>query len=88
MLRMLRCAVVLGLLLGWTALAEAGPGSLEAGYRARREALMKKIGSGIVLVLGAEKNASYSQFRQTNRFYYLTGIDEPAAALRAGQPHT
>jgi len=78
---MLRCAVVLGLLLGWPALVEAGPESLDAGYRARREALMKEVGSGIILVLGAEKNASYSQFRQTNRFYYLTGIDEPAAAL-------
>ena len=55
-----------------------------ADYRARRVALSQKLNGGVaVLFAGTEAegpNAIYG-FRQDNNFYYLTGWDEPGAAL-------
>ncbi len=55
-----------------------------ADYRARRVALSQKTNGGaIVLFAGTEaegQNAT-NGFRQDNYFYYLTGWDEPGAAL-------
>src|SRR5882724_3719722 len=53
-----------------------------ADYRARREALAKKIGNGIAVVFaGTEVEASATGFRQSDNFYYLTGWSEPGAAV-------
>jgi Xaa-Pro aminopeptidase len=63
-------------------------------YRARREALAKKIGTGVAVVFaGTEVEASATGFRQTDNFYYLTGWSEPGAAVlvaaaREGRPYT
>jgi Xaa-Pro aminopeptidase len=65
-----------------------------ADYRARREALARKIGSGIAVVFaGTEVEAAATGFRQTDNFYYLTGWKEPGAAVlvasaREGRPYT
>jgi Xaa-Pro aminopeptidase len=48
-------------------------------YRARREALREKLGGGVALLYGAE--ASEGEFRQDPFFLYLTGVEEPGAAL-------
>jgi Xaa-Pro aminopeptidase len=51
-------------------------------YRARREALARKIGNGVAVVFaGTEVEASATGFRQTDNFYYLTGWSEPGAAV-------
>jgi len=55
-----------------------------ADYRARREALAKKLDGGVALILAAVEadgpNAIYG-FRQSDNFYYLTGVTEPGAAV-------
>jgi Xaa-Pro aminopeptidase len=53
-----------------------------AAYRARREALAKKTDGGAVVIFAPlERDDEVYGFRQENNFYYLTGYDEPAAAL-------
>jgi Xaa-Pro aminopeptidase len=42
---------------------------------------MKAAPDGIHVILGAMKQPGYSQFRQSNRFFYLTGLEEPSAAI-------
>ena len=55
-----------------------------ADYRARRVALSRKTNGGVVVLFAAVEaegpNALYG-FRQDNNFYYLTGLNEPGAAL-------
>jgi Xaa-Pro aminopeptidase len=55
-----------------------------ADYRVRREKLAAKLDGGVALVLaGVEAegpNAIYG-FRQSDNFYYLTGLTEPGAAV-------
>ena len=54
-----------------------------ADYRARREALAKKVPGVIVLFSAIESdgpNDLYG-FRQEDNFYYLSGITEPGIAL-------
>jgi len=59
-----------------------------ADYRARREALAKKIGNGVAVVFaGTEVEASATGFRQTDNFYYLTGWSEPGAAVLVAPAH-
>jgi Xaa-Pro aminopeptidase len=48
-------------------------------FGARREALMKKIGGGIAVLQGAPETRAYVAFRQSNDFYYLTGVEVPGA---------
>jgi Xaa-Pro aminopeptidase len=50
-------------------------------FAARREALMKKIEGGIAVLEGAPETRAYTQFRQENDFYYLTGVEVPGAYL-------
>jgi len=51
-------------------------------YHARREALAKKLNGGIALLFAAnEPPLEYQQYRQDEDFYYLTGWNEPGAAL-------
>ncbi len=58
-----------------------GPDPSAQEYRERREKLMKLAGAGVILVVGAEKQPDLAPFRQSNRFHYLSGIDEPGAAM-------
>ncbi len=55
-----------------------------ADYRARRVALSRKTNGGVVVLFAAVEaegpNDLYG-FRQDNNFYYLTGLNEPGAAL-------
>ena len=53
-------------------------------YGQRREALAAAHPDGLILLLGYGENESQSarsSFRQENNFYYLTGWNEPGAAL-------
>jgi Xaa-Pro aminopeptidase len=51
-------------------------------YHARREALAKKLHGGIAILFAAnEPPLEYQEYRQDEDFYYLTGWNEPGAAL-------
>lgn len=51
-------------------------------YHARREALARKTEGGVVVLFApVERSDEVYGFRQEDNFYYLTGYDEPAAAL-------
>jgi Xaa-Pro aminopeptidase len=53
-----------------------------ADYRARREALAKKLDGGIAILFApVERDSEVYGFRQADNFYYLTGNSEPAGAL-------
>jgi Xaa-Pro aminopeptidase len=51
-------------------------------FRARREKVLDGIGSNALAVLqGAPSPMGYTRFRQTNSFYYLSGVETPHAYL-------
>ena len=50
-------------------------------FAARRAALLQKIGDGVVVMQGATETSPYEKFRQSNQFYYLTGVETPRAIL-------
>src|SRR5271163_5364201 len=51
-------------------------------YHALREALAKKLNGGIAILFAANEPAlEYQDYRQDEDFYYLTGWNEPGAAL-------
>ena len=53
-----------------------------ATYQARREALARQMHGGVALLFGNyEPSIEYQDFRQDEDFYYLTGWNEPGAAL-------
>ena len=72
--------VLYSLLLAASSLAiERQP---NADYRARREALAKKTPDGVTVIFaGEEAPGAADGFRQNNNFYYLTGWNEPGAAV-------
>src|SRR6516164_4283521 len=55
-----------------------------ADYRGRRRALAQKTDGGVAILFANTEaegpNATYG-FRQDNNFYYLTGWNEPGAAV-------
>src|SRR5262249_46059084 len=51
------------------------------GFAARRTKVLQKIGDGVAGLQGATETASYEKFRQSNQFYYLTGVPAPRAIL-------
>ncbi len=64
-------------------------------YQARRDALAHELHGGVALLFGNyEPSMEYQDYRQDEDFYYLTGWNEPGAALvvadavpaRAGKP--
>src|ERR1019366_10211396 len=67
-----------------------------ASYHARRVALAGKLHGGVaVLFAGEEPLLDFMPYRQDEDFYYLTGWNEPGAALmivadapKAAQPRT
>lgn len=51
-------------------------------FKQRRQALMKKVKTGIVVIRGnARKGAGLNGFSQSENFYYLTGVVQRNAAL-------
>ena len=76
---------------GWAAaacvLAMAGEARAQrfeyppAEFTARREALIKAAGQGLVLMFGANMPLPGVRFRQDNDFFYLTGNEDPGAVL-------
>ncbi|MDZ4700024.1 MAG: Xaa-Pro peptidase family protein [Rhodothermales bacterium] len=51
-------------------------------FNARREAIYDAIGpDAIALLQGAPSPRGYTRFRQTNEFYYLTGVEAPHALV-------
>jgi len=50
-------------------------------FRARRGAIYDAIGKDFALLQGAPSPAGYTRFRQSNDFYYLSGIESPHAYL-------
>jgi Xaa-Pro aminopeptidase len=50
-------------------------------FAARRARLLQKIGDGVVVMQGAAETSAYEKFRQSNQFYYLTGVETPRAIL-------
>jgi Xaa-Pro aminopeptidase len=68
------------MVVGATFAFDRQPGS---DYRARREALARKVGGVLVLFAATENdgpNDLYG-FRQDDNFFYLSGLSEPGAAL-------
>jgi len=58
-----------------------------ADYHARRVALAGKLNGGIAVLFAAdEPSAEYLEYRQDEDFYYLTGWNEPGAALLVQAP--
>jgi Xaa-Pro aminopeptidase len=50
-------------------------------FAARRATVLEKIGDGVAVMEGYTETASYEKFRQSNQFYYLTGVETPRAIL-------
>jgi Aminopeptidase P, N-terminal domain len=51
------------------------------GFAARRAKVMQQIGDAVVVMQGATETSSYEKFRQSNQFFYLTGVEVPRAIL-------
>jgi Xaa-Pro aminopeptidase len=84
--------LLLGLLSTPLLALERQPNSI---YQARREALAHELHGGVAVLFGNyEPQLEYQDYRQDEDFYYLTGWNEPGAALivadatpaRAGKP--
>jgi Xaa-Pro aminopeptidase len=50
-------------------------------YATRRAAVMDKIGSGIAILQGTTERPGEQPLRQSNQFFYVTGVVEPRAIL-------
>ncbi len=76
-------AVVLSLLLmTWSLVGQAMDSVPKAEYRQRRVALAEKLNGGVAVLFAAEEPVlDFMPYRQDSDFYYLTGWNEPGAAL-------
>jgi len=90
-------AAVVGLLLAASSAAPSLEKEPAADYHARRTALANELHGGVAILFAAEEPVlDFDPYRQDSDFYYLTGWNEPGAALlivgpnsdtgRAGQP--
>jgi len=52
-----------------------------ADFQKRREAVYDAIGPNIAIIQGAEDVQGFIVFRQSNTFYYLSGLETPAAYM-------
>src|SRR5215475_9365388 len=52
-----------------------------AEYAARRARVMEKIGDGVAVLQGTTERPGEQPLRQSNQFFYLTGVVEPRAIL-------
>ncbi len=50
-------------------------------YATRRAAVMKAIGDSVAILQGTTERPGEQPFRQSNQFFYLTGVVEPRAIL-------
>jgi len=50
-------------------------------FAARRAKVLQQIGDGVAVLQGAAETSSYEKFRQSNQFFYLTGVEVPRAIL-------
>ncbi len=50
-------------------------------YAARRARVMEKIGDGVAIMQGTTERPGEQPLRQSNQFFYLTGVVEPRAIL-------
>lgn len=79
----LSLAGLVGLLLA--SLAQAGPPFTNAfpieEFAARRAKLLQQIGNDVAVLQGAAEYPAYVKFRQSNQFFYLTGVEVPRAIL-------
>ena len=50
-------------------------------FAARRARVMTEIGDAVAVIQGATETAAYERFRQSNQFFYLTGVEVPRAIL-------
>jgi Xaa-Pro aminopeptidase len=50
-------------------------------FAARRGKVLQQIGDAVVVIQGATETSAYEKFRQSNQFYYLTGVEAPRAIL-------
>ena len=79
-LRFLGLFVAVAMLASCTGLAQDGVPKSE--YRQRRVALAEKLKGGAAVLFAAEQPlVDFLPYRQDSDFYYLTGWDEPGAAL-------
>jgi Xaa-Pro aminopeptidase len=94
-MRFLRPATLILITLGSSTSLLALERQPNAVYQARREALAHELLGGVALIFGNyEPPMEYQDYRQDEDFYYLTGWNEPGAALivadavpaRAGRP--
>ena len=81
-----RCALLLLALAGGASL-HALDRQPTADYRARRVALADELNGGIAVLFAAEEPLlDFMPYRQDEDFYYLTGWNEPGAALLIQAP--
>jgi Xaa-Pro aminopeptidase len=50
-------------------------------FASRRARVMEQIGDGVAILQGATERAGYLKFRQSNQFFYLTGVEVPRALV-------
>jgi Xaa-Pro aminopeptidase len=50
-------------------------------FAARRAKVMTSIGDGVAILQGTTERRGESPLRQSNQFFYLTGVVEPRAML-------
>src|SRR6516164_9471284 len=50
-------------------------------YAARRARVMDKIGDGVAILQGTTERPGEQPLRQSNQFFYVTGVVEPRAIL-------
>jgi Xaa-Pro aminopeptidase len=50
-------------------------------FAARRAKVLQRLDGGVAVLQAATETASYEKFRQSNQFYYLTGVPTPRAIL-------
>jgi Xaa-Pro aminopeptidase len=50
-------------------------------FAAHRDALFARIGDDVAVLQGATELPSYQRFRQSNHFFYLSGVEVPRALL-------
>jgi Xaa-Pro aminopeptidase len=68
--------------LAFFAVSTAGAQIQQSEYAARRSAIVSGLADGVVIALGAQApEADYINFFQSSNFNYLTGFEEPDAAL-------
>ena len=80
-----RTFFAVALLIGVSRLAGAQQGFTDAfppeEFAARRAKVMTSIGDGVAILQGTTERRGESPLRQSNQFFYLTGVVEPRAFL-------